>query len=313
MSAADAASGFDAFFAREIAPWIAEKEIERRAVFRRTLWRAAAVIGVGLFAFAVSAQVIEGEDLRGFALFASVAIMVAGAAMFGSVLLWGRKFAEELSAKIFGHFGYVYSPNVPEDFLDPFNRCHLLPGYSRKSLEDHVRGEVRGVSFELAEAFLERMVRRDKRDEYDLVFRGLIARYQFPKRFSGRTILRADRGVLNALGHAGVEGERVRLEDPRFEKLFEVFSSDQVEARYLLTPAFMERMAALAETTDAPLQAAFDGGDLLLAIDGRRGYFAQPSPWRDLGRNDHIRAFVDDIALIGEIAATLKLDAQTAV
>ncbi|WP_339833892.1 DUF3137 domain-containing protein [uncultured Parvibaculum sp.] len=313
MPAADATSGFDAFFAREIAPWIAEKEVERRAVFRRTVWRAAPIIGTGLVAFAVSAQAIEGEDMRGFALFASVAIMVAGAAMFGSVLLWGRKFAEELSAKIFGHFGYAYSPDVPADFLEPFNRCHLLPGYSRKSLEDHVRGEAGGVPFELAEAFLERKVRRDKRDEYDLVFRGIVARYRFPKRFSGRTVLRADQGLLNALGHSGVSGERVRLEDPRFEKLFEVFSSDQVEARYLLTPAFMERMTALAETTAAPLQAAFEGGELLIAIDGRRGYFAQPSPWRDLGRGDHIRAFVEDIELIGDIAATLKLDTQTAV
>ena len=313
MPAADATSGFDAFFAREIAPWIAAKEIERRAVLRRTVWRAAPVIGAGFLAFAVSAQAIESEDMRGFALFASVAIMVAGAAMFGSVLLWGRKFAEELSAKIFGHFGYAYSPDVPADFLEPFNRCHLLPSYSRKSLEDHVRGEAGGVPFALAEAFLERRVRRDKQDEYDLVFRGIVARYRFPKRFSGRTILRADRGMLNALGHAGVAGERVRLEDPNFEKLFEVFSSDQVEARYLLTPAFMERMAALTEMSDAPLQAAFEGGELLIAIDGRRGYFAQPSPWRDLGRGDHIRAFVEDIELIGEIARTLKLDAQTAV
>ncbi|MBX3489627.1 MAG: DUF3137 domain-containing protein [Parvibaculum sp.] len=313
MPAADAPSGFDAFFAREIAPWIAEKEIERRAVFRRTLRRAVPIVGAGFVAFAVSAQAIEGEDMRGFALFVSVAIMVAGAATFGSVLMWGRKFAEELSAKIFDHFGYAYSPHVPADFLAAFESCHLLPSYSRKSLEDHVRGEVRGVPFELAEAFLERKVRRDKRDEYDLVFRGLVARFRFPKRFSSRTVLRADRGMLNALGHAGVAGERVRLEDPRFEKLFEVFSGDQVEARYLLTPAFMERMVALAELTGAPLQAAFEGGELLLAIDGRRGYFAQPSPWRDLGRGDHIRAFVDDIQLIGDIAATLKLDAQTAV
>ena len=206
MPAADATSGFDAFFAREIAPWIAAKEIERRAVLRRTVWRAAPVIGAGFLAFAVSAQAIESEDMRGFALFASVAIMVAGAAMFGSVLLWGRKFAEELSAKIFGHFGYAYSPDVPADFLEPFNRCHLLPSYSRKSLEDHVRGEAGGVPFALAEAFLERRVRRDKQDEYDLVFRGIVARYRFPKRFSGRTILRADRGMLNALGHAGVAG-----------------------------------------------------------------------------------------------------------
>lgn len=306
---------FDGFFAREIAPFIEEKEAERKLVVRSALRRALPVVGAGLIAFALSSKFIESDDGRGFALFGSFAVIFFGGLMLiTSVMTWGRKFAEDLSAKIFGHFGYVYSPEAPEGLLVPFDNCDLLPGYDRKSLEDHVLGEVDGVPFELAEAFLEKKVRRDKRDDYDLVFRGLVARYAFPKRFSGRTIVRIDRGTLfNAVGHAGVGGERVHLEDPRFEEMFEVFSSDQVEARYLLTPAFMERLVKLAEEARAPLQAAFDGGDLLLVIDGRRGYFAQPSPWKDLRQSDHIRAFVEDIAFIREIAEVLKLDAETKV
>ena len=280
---------------------------------RRALWRALPVIAAGLLAFAVSSQLIESEDARGFALFGSFTVMIFGALMLTSVMTWGRTFAEELSAKIFGHFGYIYSSKAPENFLAPFNQCSLLPGYDRAATEDHVLGEVDGVPFELAEAFLEKKVRRDKRDDYDLVFRGLVARYAFPKRFAGRTIVRDDRGFLNALGHAGAGGERVHLEDPRFEERFDVFSSDQVEARYLLTPAFMERLVRLADASDGPMQAAFDGNDLLLVIDGRRGYFAQPSPWRDLRQSDHIRSFVEDIAFIREIAETLKLDATTRV
>ena len=304
---------FDGFFAREIAPFIEKKEAERKLVVRRALWRALPVIAAGLLAFAVSSQVIESEDARGFALFGSFTIMIFGALMLTSVMTWGRTFAEELSAKIFGHFGYLYSPKAPENFLAPYGQCGLLPGYDRASIEDHVLGEVDGVPFELAEAFLEKKVRRDKRDEYDLVFRGLVARYAFPKRFAARTIVRGDRGFLNALGDAGAGGERVHLEDPRFEERFDVFSSDQVEARYLLTPAFMERLVRLADASDGPMQAAFDGNDLLLVIDGRRGYFAQPSPWKDLRQSDHIRAFVEDIAFIREIAEVLKLDAETRV
>lgn len=308
------AGDFDGFFAREIAPFIEQKEAERKVVLRRAIQRAVPIAVAGLAAFALSSQLIEDEDARGFALFGSIVIVIIGALMLTSVLTWGRKFAEELSAKVFGHFGYVYSPKAPENYLVPFNRCSLLPGYDRESLEDHVLGEVDGVPFELAEAFLEKRVKRDKRDDYDLVFRGLVARYAFPKRFEGRTIVRGDRGsFFNAMSHAGVDGERVHLEDPRFEEMFEVFSSDQVEARYLLTPAFMERLVKLADASDGPMQAAFDGGDLLLAIDGRRGYFAQPSPWKDLRQGNHIRAFVEDIAFIREIAETLKLDAETRV
>ncbi|MEP0709400.1 MAG: DUF3137 domain-containing protein [Parvibaculum sp.] len=310
---AEPGAGFDGFFAREVAPFIEAKEVERKAVIRRSLWRALPVIALGFICFGASAQLITGEDARGFALFGSVAVMIIGGLMFMSVVIWGREFAEELSSKVFGHFGYEYAPEPPDGFLRPFEACHLLPGHDRQSLEDHVRGEVDGVPFELAEAFLERKVRRDKRDEYDLVFRGLVARYRFPKRFSGRTYVLGDRGILNAFSHAGGGSERVRLEDPRFEERFEVFSDDQVEARYLLTPAFMERLVRLADMSDGPMQAAFAGDELLLVIDGRRGYFAQPSPWRDLRRNDHIHDFVEDIAFIREIAEVLKLDAETRV
>lgn len=34
----------------------------------------------------------------------------------------------------------------------------------------------------------------------------------------------------------------VRLEDPEFEKIFVVYSSDEVEARYILSTSFMERL-----------------------------------------------------------------------
>lgn len=312
MTAAPGAR-FDSFFALEIVPWLEEKEAERKAVLRRSLRRALPVIALGLAAFGAFSKLIADEDVRGFALFASIAVMIGGALLLSSVLIWGREFAEELSAKVFGHFGYEYAPEPPEGFLRPFETCRLLPGHDRQSLEDHVRGEVEGVPFELAEAFLEKKVRRDKRDDYDLVFRGLVARYRFPKRFSDRTYIFGDRGFFNALGSAGAGTERVRLEDPRFEEMFEVYSGDQVEARYLLTPAFMERFVRLAGASGAPLQAAFDGDELLLAIDGRRGYFSQPSPWRDLRRNDHIEDFVEDIAFIREIAEVLKLDTKTKV
>lgn len=309
----DLAADFDGFYEREIAPWIEEKEAERKALASRATRRAVPLFVAGAFLFVLVSALMDDTGWRDLAYFVSFAVMGTGALQYTPVVIWGRAFAEELSEKIFGHFGYRYAPEAPPGFLDAFERCHLLPGYSRKKLEDHVSGEVNGVSFELAEAFLEKRVRRDKRDDYEMVFRGIVARYRFPKRFSGRTILRSDQGLLNALAHSGVSGERVRLEDPRFEEHFEVFSNDQVEARYLLTPAFMERLSNLKENMKEPLQAAFEGDDLLIAIDGRRGYFSQPPIWKDLRGSGHIRRFVEDIALIRSIAGTLKLDAETRV
>lgn len=311
---AEPGEGFERFLEQELTPFIEQGEAERRRVLRKALTRGLPVLALGGTGFVFGFLGGTAEDVSSLVQFGSFAALAIGGALLTTPLArWSRDFAAALSARIFDHFGYRYSADVPTGFLDAFSACRLLPSHDRHSLEDHVQGKARGVPFELAEATLERRVRRDKRDDYDLVFRGLLARYHFPKHFAGRTILRGDQGMFNALGHAGVPGERVRLEDVRFEKLFEVFSTDQVEARYLLTPAFMERFVALAERVRAPMEAAFEGNELLLAINGRRGYFSQPSPWRDLRRSDHLRAFVEDIALIGEIAETLKLDAVTRV
>lgn len=309
-----AAPDFEAFHAREIAPWIEEKEAERRAVMKRVLGCSGPLFAAALLAALPGLAGWPDEALSGFFFFAAFALAAAAVALGSPLVTWGQQFRAELSARIFGHFGYRYAPQPPAGFFDPFRRARILPGHDRRRLEDHVEGAVGHVRFELAEAHLERERRRDKRTEYVTVFRGLLARYDFPKRFEGRTTLRADLGAIgNRLGHGGVEGTRVRLESAAFEKAFEVFSTDQVEARYLLTPAFMERMLELRVHAPGGLQAAFAEGHLWLAIDAQRDLFCRPSLWRDLRQSGHLDELVADIRLIGDIAGTLKLDAETRV
>jgi hypothetical protein len=36
--------------------------------------------------------------------------------------------------------------------------------------------------------------------------------------------------------------EKIELEDPEFEKIWDTYGEDQIEARYVLTTAFMERL-----------------------------------------------------------------------
>ena len=52
------------------------------------------------------------------------------------------------------------------------------------------------------------------------------------------------------------------LEDPTFNKAFAVFGSDQVEAREILTPTFMQQLV--------DLESAYSGAHLRYAFTGRR-------------------------------------------
>ena len=55
--------------------------------------------------------------------------------------------------------------------------------------------------------------------------------------------------------------------DPRFEDAFDVYGSDQVEARYLVHPAYCERLLELErDFFGEKLCALFHQGDLLVTI-----------------------------------------------
>lgn len=85
---------------------------------------------------------------------------------------------------------------------------------------------------------------------YDL-FKGILFAADFNKSVSSRIVVFPDifQGRLGALGDkllktaaTSEKAEIVKLEDTEFERFFTVFSNDQVEARYVLTPSLMKRI-----------------------------------------------------------------------
>jgi hypothetical protein len=105
-------------------------------------------------------------------------------------------------------------------------------------------------------------------------------------------------GRLNWLAKLGVKEPRVRLEDPVFEKAFEVYGSDQIEARFLLTPDFMERLLGLERTFQGKqLRCAFSGGEMLLAVAGKN-LLESGSMHRRMDDLNRVREMLLDFAAI---------------
>ncbi|MFC2344148.1 DUF3137 domain-containing protein [Campylobacter sp.] len=70
-------------------------------------------------------------------------------------------------------------------------------------------------------------------------------------------------------------GEKERMDDVFFSKEFRVFADDKVEARYLLTPAFMERLRELKEkfAGEMGVSAAFMDDKFYLFLNGAKNKF----------------------------------------
>jgi len=67
---------------------------------------------------------------------------------------------------------------------------------------------------------------------------------------------------------------KINLEDPKFSKRFNVYSSDEVEARYLVTPLFMELLDNLKTAFNSKtIKCSFFDDNLMIAISTKKDVF----------------------------------------
>ena len=100
-------------------------------------------------------------------------------------------------------------------------------------------------------------------------FSGSVLVCEFYKKFSGQTI------VASRTLNTKFIGEKEQMDDTLFNDEFRVFTDDKVEARYLLTPAFMERLSELKIkfAGEMGVSAAFMDDKFYLFLNGAKNKF----------------------------------------
>lgn len=280
--------GFEAYYASEIAPelqWLEDDRQEASGRFRLYVGLGTA----GLVVFLVVLLAVADNSpltgsLAGIGLepqsLPAILLLLGGFALFlGGFYLAFRihgqtqgRIKQILVGGTCKFLGFDFTATNFNFPVDRFTNAGIVPGHRESALEDRIAGTHSGVSFQLCEANLRKRDGGETRN----VFHGLLLIYSFPRTFHGQTVVLPDLSLAGNLVHGAMRsGERVTLEDPRFEEKFEVYSTDQVEARYLLNPRFMERLTELSGhfNTSWALHAAFDGNDLLISIRATKNMF----------------------------------------
>ena len=293
-------SGFDRVFENEIRPGLIAREAERIAAARKavqTRW--------------IGGAIILGGALIGFALVKAPVVAIVIAVIGAGVIVWGNLDILKLEGEAKWLIVEPIARKLALTFEPKPGTCEaiyrhrdvgVVPGWDRSRYEDLVTGRRGTVDFELFEAHLE-----EKRTTTDskgrtqtswvTVFRGQCLRFDFHKTFYGRTLITRDAGFFNRFGGGGGL-QRASLEDPVFEKIFEVYTSDQVESRYLLTPDFMQKLVDLEGVfRGGKLKAAFDGGEMFVTVQGGN-LFEPGSMFKPLDSADRVRELLADFAAV---------------
>ncbi|WP_263832450.1 DUF3137 domain-containing protein [Sulfurospirillum oryzae] len=191
----------------------------------------------------------------------------------------------------------------------------FLESYDRFSGHDLISGKIEGVDVRFCDLHVEKKVRtKNNNEEWHDIFTGLFFMADFNKTFHSKVVVLPDvaersLGVLGSWmqGMNVQRGELIKLDHVEFEKLFVVYGSDQIESRYILSHAFMEKIVQFRTKIGKPLYLSFVDSKIFLALNYTKPLF-EPILSRSLLEFNYIKDYFELLAMIVSIVNEFKLN-----
>lgn len=283
-----------------LVPIIEKMENTRRwYLFGAILW---AIIfaggGIAYIWFVIKFNVDRTEFLSGFA-------MIAFGLFFGYYMC-KKDFESKLKSKImhivtscFGNM--VWSTGYyPLKKAEKFVEAGLFPSFSKMYVDERFAGTYKGVPIDIVEASY------SSSDKYIPVFDGLCIKLDMNKNFKGHTILMEDT-ILHTSPRSHLR--HTELEDVNFEKRYDVFTDDEIEARYILTPTFMEKLTGIKMAFYCKsIRCAFYQGEILIAMKPTTDLFSIGSLFRPVADTRQFQNLCNQFCSVLSLIDYLKLN-----
>lgn len=325
---------FENFYKQKIEPIITPFEQKRASLeFRRKI-----VLGIILGSLLGGLYFGMTTDNSIIIPIAVVVATIAGFLQGNADIKFNKTFKKEVTSKFLTLFGNLYFSDkknaVPYGDIQKWG---LFPSSTDKTDDDVIVGLHNGCNFLINECNLfHREYRRSGYNGHSQLehisdFNGLLIKIQMKKNFTGQTIV----GVKGKIKKQRMF-EEVHLESVSFMGNRKIYSTDQIEARYLLTTAFMDRLEKLGDkfnysTADGRIlteeeysarittssligerdtydvSAAFVGGFVYLFVPTRKDFFEIDTK-HSLFDSEQFYSIYNEINSILEIIDFLKLD-----
>lgn len=221
-------------------------------------------------------------------------------------MLYKQRVISPIVTSLCGNAQYVPHGGIT---ADEFRWSGLFIRPDRYHAEDLIEGQIGQTPFCFSEVHAEerRTSSNGKRTQtyYVDIFRGFMFVADFHKNFSGYT--RVERSSMLKL-RFGSDLSRVKLENSDFERRFDVYSTDGVEARYLLTPSLMERIIAL-DNCFGGIQVAFRDSCVVIAIPDSTDHF-EAGVWRSILKNSTVDFEIATLRNLFSIVDNLNLNTR---
>lgn len=197
-----------------------------------------------------------------------------------------------------------------------FNDSQLFRTPDKFTGNDFIIGQIDSTQIQFSDIHAQKKYKDSKgRTKYSTIFQGLFIISDFNKNFSGRTVVLPDL-AQNSFGDIigswlqsknSSRDELVKMDNPTFEKEFVVYSTDQIEARYILSHTLMENLLNFKEKTNHEVSISFVKNNIHLAINYGKDLF-EPTVFKSLLNDEITKEYIETLILALSIVEELKLN-----
>jgi len=251
-------------------------------------------------------------------IFVTVVYIILGSVVFKYLIKdyrkeFKQKIMRPLISAIDNNLNYLCESHVSRKIVE---RADIFSKIDRLSGNDYVTGKIDHINIEFSDIHAEKRHKDSKgREQWTTVFQGLFIMAEFHKDFNGKTIILPDTAQSsfgNLIGgwlqsNNFARDELIKMDDIEFEKEFVVYGSDQIEARYILSPNLMKKILTLKKRSKHPLYISFVRSHIHIAIEYNKDLF-EPSVFHSLLEYKIAMEYIDTLHLSLGIVKELKLN-----
>ena len=218
-------------------------------------------------------------------------------------------FVEQNLRATFSDLYYSHDQGLSREILQSTGMINTGDCYSSN---DFTSGKYRDVTFSQADVHIQvEHTDSDGGTSYVTIFKGRFMIFEFPKKFNFKLELIGKRfGAYRIPGKNPTTGrkmQKISTESTEFNKTFKIYGEDGFEAYYILDPAFMVKIQAIAELHKGKIFLGFVDNRLIIGLNDGKDSFEPPKASRPIDEAAEHQKIASDIKTITDFVDQLSL------
>ena len=205
--------------------------------------------------------------------------------------LFKNRYLKDYLAK----FGYEYQEKGSLDQII-LKHSKLFNPSEISNINDKICGKIDKVEFVFCDLII-------KKELKDALYFGVFFYAEFNKNIKSQTFIKSKDSKIKNTENL----KKIVMDDTKFNRTFEVYSTDAINAMYILSPALMKRILSLKWHLNFPISISFVGSKIYIFIDTGKDNF---EPNIDISAIKLDRIIKTELSHFLSIVKTLNLNTR---